>query len=95
MRLPWLQGDLMRAKQQWKKGLDLFLDEGDWEKLTRPFYRFVLGEQTVEEMRAVIESGVSTVALENILDCATILTRCSTRLEGIDEAVTMLKAAIK
>jgi tetratricopeptide (TPR) repeat protein len=92
-----LQGNLDGAKQRWQEGVNLCPIATNWKKLLRAVYVIAAGDhqQGLTELQAAIAANERRWDLEDALDHAEILARCPIKLEGIDQAVAMLKAAME
>jgi WD40 repeat protein/tetratricopeptide (TPR) repeat protein len=90
-----LQGNIEEAQRHWHKGLDVCQEGVPWLKLSRILYKIALGETEagITEMQAVLEEDISVEILQDALEDAEMLARCS--VEGSDRAVQLLQERLK
>ncbi|ESA34470.1 tpr repeat protein, partial [Leptolyngbya sp. Heron Island J] len=90
------RGNVEQARQFWQQSLELVDNESDWDRVSRVFYKFVLGytEQEIIKMEMLINSGVSLVAIKDVLGDAEILATCPQPPDRIEEMITLLRSAI-
>jgi len=90
------QGQVDEAKQSWQKGLDLIENNTDWDKAVCYVFTVALGNPTegLEQMQNLINSSADKNALKNALNDATILSRSSQPLEGIEQVIQLLQEAL-
>jgi WD40 repeat protein/tetratricopeptide (TPR) repeat protein len=90
-----LQGNIDEAQRRWKEGLDLCQADDTFLKLSRVLYKIALGEteEGITEMQAVLEEDISVGRIQEALEDAEMLERCS--IEGSDRVVQLLKQRLK
>ena len=93
-----LRGNLTEARVNWKKGLELYGEHAQRERLYRPLYEVALGQA---------EGGISTLQsiihqekpprglLRQVLETARLLQRCPEPIDGLSDVVFWLEQGIE
>jgi tetratricopeptide (TPR) repeat protein len=94
------QGQIEKAKQFWQQGLHLMeKDEDtddDWNNATRYVFTVAIGKpaEGLEQMQRLIDFGADEFVLRNALNDATILSRSSQPIEGVEQMIAILREAL-
>jgi tetratricopeptide (TPR) repeat protein len=90
-----LQGNIEEAQKQWQKGLEVCQEDVPWLKLSRGLYKIALGEieESIAEMQTVLGEEIPKEMLQNAIEDAEMLARCS--VEGSDRVVQLLQERLK
>ena len=92
-----IQGNLSRARELWQQALPLYADDDDWDQSTVALYTIALGNpnEGLMALQSLIDKGALPAALRNALEDVKMLMKCPTPLEGIEEAVILLKRSLE